>query len=487
MDLAQHAAVLWRFRAVVAGGLVLGIVLAVLAAYQLPSLTPRGSETWTSESSLLVTQAGFPEGRSTLPTAGTARGWRGPGRADSAGQLEFADPDRLSALASLYAQLATGDRVRSQLPEKPKPAQIEAIPVEGNASTQLPVIKLTTTAGSGRGRAALNVHTVQALQQVLESEQTKNAIPAGQRIQITQINAPAAPVQDRGPLAHRLDTRPPAVRARRGCARASARRAPRRPRGHGGRSTAWSCPGGDRRPPARSPSAARSRCLPAGPRPARRAGPPAGAGRGDLPGSRPPRPGPGGRRREERGGPSGPSGSSSGSALLSCSPPPPLRVQANPILAAVVLPLVLVAYQRTLLAWQTLLGLLLAVILFIPIRRYTVGGGLPVELEPYRLLHRRRARVLAVRASAPTPRCAGARPASRRRSSRVHRRDPRLAGPERPARQRPRRRSCSSRSPSSSPSSCHLLRGERDRARPEARPDAPAARRRRDAARACCR
>ena len=69
-----------------------------------------------------------------------------------------------------------------------------------------------------------------------------------------------------------------------------------------------------------------------------------------------------------------------------------LRVQANPILAAVVLPLALVAYQRTLLAWQTLLGLILLVILFIPIRRYTVGGGLPVELEPYRLLLARRAR-----------------------------------------------------------------------------------------------
>ena len=25
-------------------------------------------------------------------------------------------------------------------------------------------------------------------------------------------------------------------------------------------------------------------------------------------------------------------------------------------------------------------------ILFIPIRRYTVGGGLPIELEPYRVL-----------------------------------------------------------------------------------------------------
>lgn len=198
MDLAQHAAVLWRFRAVVTGGLVLGIVLAVLAAYQLPSMTPRGSETWSSESSLLVTQAGFPEGRSTLPTDGTGEVGGGTGSGGQSGQLEFADPDRLSGLASLYAQLATGDRVRARLPEHPKASQIEAIPVEGNASIQLPVIKLTTSAGSGPRARALNVHTVQALTSVLESEQTKNAIPAGQRIRITQINAPALPIKTAG-------------------------------------------------------------------------------------------------------------------------------------------------------------------------------------------------------------------------------------------------------------------------------------------------
>ena len=96
-----------------------------------------------------------------------------------------------------------------------------------------------------------------------------------------------------------------------------------------------------------------------------------------------------------------------------------LRVQANPILAAVVLPLALIAYQRTVLAWQTLLGLTLLVILFIPIRRYTVGGGLPVELEPYRLLARGRARVLAVRGLRRPARCAGGGRASRRRSSLV--------------------------------------------------------------------
>jgi O-Antigen ligase len=61
-------------------------------------------------------------------------------------------------------------------------------------------------------------------------------------------------------------------------------------------------------------------------------------------------------------------------------------IQPAFVLALFVMPLVLVAFQRTLLSWQTLLGLILAVILFIPIRRYTVGGGGPVELEPYRIL-----------------------------------------------------------------------------------------------------
>jgi hypothetical protein len=192
MDLAQHAAVLWRFRAVLVAGLALGIVLAVLAAFQLPSFSPRGAETWTSESSLLITQAGAPEFRTLVGELGAATPSGGPGG------VEFDDPNRLSALASLYAQLATGDRVRSQLPDKPKPAQITAIALEGNASTQLPVVKLTTEAGSGPAAQNLNQHTVQALQKVVREEQSRNAIPADQRIRIEQINAPAEPVKTAG-------------------------------------------------------------------------------------------------------------------------------------------------------------------------------------------------------------------------------------------------------------------------------------------------
>jgi hypothetical protein len=48
--------------------------------------------------------------------------------------------------------------------------------------------------------------------------------------------------------------------------------------------------------------------------------------------------------------------------------------------------LTLVAFQSSLLSWQTLLGSILLVIVFIPIRRYAIAGGGPVQLEPYRVL-----------------------------------------------------------------------------------------------------
>lgn len=44
------------------------------------------------------------------------------------------------------------------------------------------------------------------------------------------------------------------------------------------------------------------------------------------------------------------------------------------------------AFHRTLFSWEVLLGLLVAVIIIIPIRRYTLPSGLPFELEPYRIV-----------------------------------------------------------------------------------------------------
>lgn len=59
---------------------------------------------------------------------------------------------------------------------------------------------------------------------------------------------------------------------------------------------------------------------------------------------------------------------------------------ATVTLVAVTMGLVLVAGPSWLLAWPTLLGVIVAVILFIPMRRYTMGGGLGFEIEPYRVV-----------------------------------------------------------------------------------------------------
>jgi O-antigen ligase/polysaccharide polymerase Wzy-like membrane protein len=59
---------------------------------------------------------------------------------------------------------------------------------------------------------------------------------------------------------------------------------------------------------------------------------------------------------------------------------------ANMLLGVLTVGLVIVSYQRVLLAWRTLFAAILLVIMFIPIRRYTVGGSLPIELEPYRIV-----------------------------------------------------------------------------------------------------
>ena len=58
-------------------------------------------------------------------------------------------------------------------------------------------------------------------------------------------------------------------------------------------------------------------------------------------------------------------------------------LETAPVVAAVIV--FAVAY-RSLLAWDSLLALLVLMILFVPIKRYVLPGSLPFELEPYRLL-----------------------------------------------------------------------------------------------------
>jgi hypothetical protein len=196
MNLARHAAVLWRFRIITATGLFLGISLAILASYKVsfdggPSLQARGSATYKSDALLLVTQPGFPEGRVVLPdTTETV-----PGTTETVqnNKLQFADPNRFGGLADLYSQLAMSDRVRTMIPEKPKPLQIEALALPGaSGGVILPIIKLSASADTQKGAELLTQHAIEALQGVLTEDQKKARIPDQSRVEVRTLNAPSA-------------------------------------------------------------------------------------------------------------------------------------------------------------------------------------------------------------------------------------------------------------------------------------------------------
>jgi hypothetical protein len=198
MNLARHATVLWRFRRVTLVGVFLAIVLAILASYRVSSsgLTARGSETWTSISSVLVTQPGFPEGRVVLPTkeiddALSTDNGTATGDSTAKEKVEFADPGRLAALGDLYARFMTSDQVLANVPEHPSRAQVQASPFAASqGGLLLPVVQLTTMAQTGPAAQNMNVHVFKALQEFMTNRQGANDIPPGKRVQIRLLDSP---------------------------------------------------------------------------------------------------------------------------------------------------------------------------------------------------------------------------------------------------------------------------------------------------------
>jgi hypothetical protein len=206
MNLNQHARVVWKHRTVMAVGVLMGLVLAFLAAFTFPGLERRGTETWRGVSNILVTQKGFPEGRITLPgqeADGTSQA-AGSGGAASGGandsSQKFADPGRLSTLALLYSVIARSDQVRAKVPGAVQPGQIRAVALDatGNRTTFLPIIELSTTAASAGAASNLNREAVDAFKALLSSEQERAGIEPSERVELNVLDRPTNPVLVQG-------------------------------------------------------------------------------------------------------------------------------------------------------------------------------------------------------------------------------------------------------------------------------------------------
>ena len=119
MDLGLYLRVLWRFRLLVAIGILLSAGLGILSQARveldggIPQLSYRTPLTWASTSTVLITEKGFPWGASSLQDLeALQRGERPRGP-------QYTDPGRFTQLGLLYARLAKSDDVRAALGTSP--------------------------------------------------------------------------------------------------------------------------------------------------------------------------------------------------------------------------------------------------------------------------------------------------------------------------------------------------------------------------------
>jgi hypothetical protein len=195
MDLERYVRVAWRFKYLVAAGFLLAGVMAVLAvarpSYEHgPKLTYRDPPTYKSSATLLITQQGFPWGRSVSAYL--------PGD-QKTGQpsVPANDPVRLATLTGLYAQLATSDQVNERLsPQERRDGTITVSAVPAPAYTQsgvLPLLKLEATAPTRPEAVTLATRATAAFQDWLREEQDRGSVAEGERVVVDVVSKASTP------------------------------------------------------------------------------------------------------------------------------------------------------------------------------------------------------------------------------------------------------------------------------------------------------
>jgi hypothetical protein len=185
LDLQLYLRVLWRFRVLLAIGLVLAICLAALAYVRVDvrngslKLSYRETERWQSESRLFVTQKGFPWGRTTPQYVRTS---------GSNPPVPAADATRLGNLAVLYAELAQGDRVQSLMGihgDMKRRVEIKTLAGPAFSSVALlPIIQITAQGTSPGAAVTLARRATKGLLTFIHQQQAAARIAHNQRVEV---------------------------------------------------------------------------------------------------------------------------------------------------------------------------------------------------------------------------------------------------------------------------------------------------------------
>ena len=178
MDLRLFLSVVWRFKFLVAAGLVLAFGLSFLSVFKVTGpqrFTYREPQVWADDVTLLVTPQRFPWGGSVFS--------------------EAADPAKYGQLATIYANLATSDAVKAivlrggHVDFAKEPMLAVAVPysTQNSSSPPLPLITLEAQAATKERAVELVGRETKAFLQFLEHQQAVNDIPKGKRVEVAIV------------------------------------------------------------------------------------------------------------------------------------------------------------------------------------------------------------------------------------------------------------------------------------------------------------
>ncbi len=195
VDLALYARVIWRFRLIVALGLLLAVALALFSLVKVnikngsPTLSYRAAETWQSQETLLITQRGFPWGRTVSGGLGAAPAPTGTTPSSEPG---FANPSRFGELALFYYQIANSDAVRIIAARRGLPeGSFTALPGVNSNSVgggPAPFLKIIGFARTPEAAITLARRGSDAFRTYLSRRQSAASIPVSERVQIQAVN-----------------------------------------------------------------------------------------------------------------------------------------------------------------------------------------------------------------------------------------------------------------------------------------------------------
>ncbi len=201
MDLSLFASVIWRFKYLIVGGLVVASTLSVLTIAKVdlgagaPYLSARVAPRYASNATVLVTQPGAPWTSAVQQYRQSSSG------GDS---VPIGDLGRLTTLANLYVQIANSDIIKAMV-ARTAPAGGTVSAAQNYSfspsyySSALPIMTLT---GTGKTRADAITTTragVTAMIRYLTEQQRQAGIKGEQRVVIQVLQQPHNTVVVDGP------------------------------------------------------------------------------------------------------------------------------------------------------------------------------------------------------------------------------------------------------------------------------------------------